>query len=243
MVKVLCIIQARLTSSRLPNKVMNKLAGSGKTVLEHVYNRLHKAKLIDKVIIAIPDTSLNDPLESFLKGLNIPYFRGSEDDVLARFFMAAEPYNPKIIVRATCDDPCVDWEMADEMIRNFEGYDYSYPENAPLGVGVEMMSFKALSIAYKEAELKSEREHVGPFIYNHPERFNIKRDKYIYETGDVVKARLTMDEESDYKLMNNIYQELYKGHEIHNKEIYDYLNSYPEVMDINIAVHQKGDTE
>ena len=243
MVKVLCVVQARLTSSRLPNKVLAKLEGSGKTVLEHVYNRLILAKRIDKVIFAIPDNTLNDPLEVFLKEHNIPFYRGSEDDVLKRFYFAAEPYSPEIVVRATCDDPCVDWMMADEMIANFDGYDYSYPLDCPLGTGVELMSFKGLSTAYKEATKGYEREHVCPFIYEHPDRFKAKKDKYIFDTGIAQNARLTMDEKDDYAMMNQIYRALYKGKEIPNPEMYEYLSSYPELMKINIEIHQKGDNE
>ena len=243
MVKVLCVVQARLTSSRLPNKVLAKLEGSGKTVLEHVYNRLILAKRIDKVIFAIPDNTLNDPLEVFLKEHNITFYRGSEYDVLARFYFAAEPYSPEIIVRATCDNPCVDWIMADEMIANFNGYDYSYPLDCPLGTGVELMSFKGLSVAYREAKKEYEREHVCPFIYGHPERFKTKKDKYIFNTGISQKARLTMDEEDDYAMMNQLYHALYKGEEIPNLMIYDYLSSNPDLMEINIDIHQKGDNE
>ncbi len=243
MVRVLCVVQARLTSTRLPNKVLNKLAGSGKTVLEHVYNRLLEAKLIDKIIFAIPDTPLNDSLEQFLKESGLPYYRGSEDDVLERIFLAAEPYSPEIVVRATCDNPCVDWVMADKMINNFDGYDYSYPSNAPLGVGVELVSFKALKSAYNEATKKSDREHVCPFIYEHPDRFVVKRDKYIYDEKIVSQARLTMDEESDYILMNKIYEDLFKGKEIPNQAIYDYLKKNPDIVSININVHQKGEDE
>ena len=243
MVKVLCIIQARLTSSRLPNKVFAKLDGSNKTVLEHVYNRLSLSKFIDRVVFAIPDTPLNEPLERFLSENGFVYNKGSEDDVLDRFYKTAEPYSPKIIVRATCDNPCVDWVMADEMISKFEGFDYSYPEDCPLGVGVELISFKALNAAYNEATRNYQREHVCPFIYEQPNRFNVKKDKYIFDAGIASKARLTMDESSDYALINRIYKDLYKGAEIPNMDIYNYLSSNPYLMSINSSVHQKGENE
>ena len=243
MVKILCIVQARLTSSRLPNKVFAKLNGSNKTVLEHVNNRLSLSKLIDKVVFAIPETSLNDPLEVFLKEKDIPYSRGSENDVLGRFYKVAEPYSPSIIVRATCDNPFVDWIMADEMISKFDGFDYSYPEDCPLGVGVELISYKALTEAYKEATRSFEREHVCPFIYDQPSRFRVKKDKYIFDTGIASKARLTMDEPSDYEFINQVYKELYKGEEIPNPVLYSYLSNNPEMMSINVNVHQKGDNE
>lgn len=243
MVNVLCIIQARLTSSRLPNKVFARLAGSNKTVLEHVYNRLTLSKLIDKVIFAIPDTQLNDPLEEFLKNNNISYYRGSENDVLERYYKTAEQYNPHVIVRATCDNPFVDWMMADEMISKFDGYDYSYPEDCPLGVGVELVSFKALTLAYNEARHSYEREHVCPYIYEQPDRFKVKKDKYIFNPGLASKARLTMDESSDYAFMNQIYKDLYKGEEIPNPTLYSYLSNNTELMNINLDVHQKGDNE
>ena len=86
MVKTLCIIQARLTSTRLPKKVMMPLGSSGKSILEHAYERLSLAKHIDKVVFAIPDSSMNDELAEFMDNKNIEYYRGSEDDVLDRFY-------------------------------------------------------------------------------------------------------------------------------------------------------------
>ena len=116
MVNTLCIVQARLTSSRLPEKVLMELGNSGLSILEHVNMRLNKSLKIDKVVFAIPDTPLNDKLADFLENKKIEYCRGSENDVLGRFYHCAEKYNPELIVRATCDNPCVDWHLADEMI-------------------------------------------------------------------------------------------------------------------------------
>lgn len=236
MVRCLCIVQARLTSSRLPNKVLMELGKSGKSVLEHVYERLSESERLDKVIFAIPDSPLNDSLEVFLKEKEIPYFRGSEDDVLGRFYECAVLDKPEIIVRATCDNACVDWKCVDQLIDSLEEYDYVSSLNAPLGVGVEVFYAKALYKSYSEATTQPQHEHVTPYIYQHPELFNFEKIPYFI---DVPNYRLTMDTEQDYKLINTIYERLYQGHPIENTEIYSFLNEHQELLELNKDVIQK----
>ena len=164
MVNTLCIVQARLTSSRLPEKVLMELGNSGLSILEHVNMRLNKSLKIDKVVFAIPDTPLNDKLADFLENKKIEYCRGSENDVLGRFYHCAEKYNPELIVRATCDNPCVDWHLADEMIENWGDADYMYCKETPLGTSVEVFTKHALNEAYHHAKTPEEREHVCPCL-------------------------------------------------------------------------------
>jgi spore coat polysaccharide biosynthesis protein SpsF len=116
MINVLCVIQARLTSSRLPNKVLLKLGNTKLSLLEHVYTRVKLVKKIDKIVFAIPNAILNDKLADFLSEKQIDYFRGNENNVLSRFYECASLYSPKFIVRATCDNPCIDWELADRLM-------------------------------------------------------------------------------------------------------------------------------
>ena len=116
MVKVLCIVQARLTSSRLPDKVVMPLGRQGKTIAEHVFERLSCSRHIDQVVFAIPTGERNDELETFLTERHMPCFRGSEDNVLERFIGCIRQYQPEIVVRATSDNPFVDWHQADLQI-------------------------------------------------------------------------------------------------------------------------------
>lgn len=234
MVKTLCIIQARLTSTRLPKKVMMPLGNSGKSILEHAYERLSLAKHIDKVVFAIPDSSMNDELAEFMKSKNIECYRGSEDDVLDRFYQCAIKYSPEVVVRATCDNPFVDFNIADDLWEHLEGNDYVYCKNVPLGTGVEVFTMKALVKSFNEATTGPEHEHVTPYIYTHPNLFNTFGRDF-----GLPSYRLTVDEERDYELANRIYDALYQGKPIPNAEVYAYLEKHPELIAINTEVHQK----
>lgn len=236
MVRTLCIVQARLTSSRLPNKVLMKLGNSGKTVLEHVNERLSQSNLIDHIVFAIPDTALNDPLEAFLKQQNLSYFRGSEDDVLERFYQCALKYSPEIIVRATCDNPCVDWNLADEQISIVKDYDYVKCVNAPLGTSVEVFTFSSFHKVYKEAETPIQHEHVTPYYYQNPEKFDICQFEVNKEKTR--NYRLTMDTDEDNQVLQDIYKELYKGSPFSNSNLYRFLEKNPTITDKNKDVHQ-----
>lgn len=237
MVNTLCIVQARLTSSRLPNKVLMKLGTSNKTVLEHVNERLRKSKFIDEVVFAIPDTPLNDPLEKFLQEHNIPYIRGSENDVLERFYQCSLKYNPDVIVRATCDNPCVDWVMTDKMIEMLKDNDYVKYHNAPLGTGVEVFTYSSFLKVHTEATTEAQHEHVTPYYYQHPELFRIG----VYEFTELLSRdyRLTMDTEEDNQVMQDIYTLFYKGSPFTNTDLYAFLEANPLITEKNKDVEQK----
>lgn len=234
MVKTLCIIQARLTSMRLPNKVMMPLGSSGKSILEHVYERLSISKQINKIVFAIPDSSSNDELAQFICNKGFDCTRGSEEDVLDRFYQCAIKYAPKIVVRATCDNPLVDYCITDDLIENLDKYDYMSCKGIPLGSGVEVFTMSALSKTHNEATTIPEHEHVTPYIYTHPDKFRINHKNYNLPT-----YRLTVDEENDYELMNRIYDELYHGFPIANEKIYSYLAQHVDLVSLNTGVHQK----
>lgn len=234
MVKTLCIIQARLTSSRLPKKVMMSLGDSGKSILEHAYERLSLAKHIDKVVFAIPDSSMNDELAEFMRNKDIEYFRGSEDDVLDRFYQCAIKYSPEVVVRATCDNPFVDFNIADDLWEHLEDNDYVFCKNVPLGTGVEVFTMTALVKSFNEATTGPEHEHVTPYIYTHPDKFSTFGRDF-----GLPSYRLTVDEERDYELANRIYEALYEGEPIQNAIVYKFLEEHPELLSINTEVHQK----
>ena len=231
MVRVLCIVQARLTSSRLPKKVLMPLGNSGLSILEHVYQRLNMSKHIDKVVFAIPDSQMNDSLAEFLEVKQMPYTRGSENDVLDRFYQCAVQFDPQIVVRATCDNPLVDWELADKLIEKLENNDYVGSKDTPLGTGVEVFTMEALRKSFANATTEPQHEHVTPYMYQN------MRHSYISYNG--FHFRLTIDEERDYYVMDTIYRELYKGQPIPNVEVYDYLDKNPDIALYNQVVHQK----
>ena len=237
MVKTLCIVQARLTSTRLPNKILRILGNSGKSLLEHVYERLSASEHIDKIMFAIPYTPSNDSLAQFLDNHGFDYVRGDEENVLSRFIKAAEKYNPEVIVRATCDNPCVDWRAADDKLSALEGHDYVSGYGAPLGTSVEAFRYEALLKAYKESKDPAEHEHVTPYLYRNPDMFSIVKIPYYMEVKR--QYRLTVDTVQDFEVANIIYQNLYAGNPIENAVIYEFLENHPEVMALNAEVEQK----
>lgn len=237
MVKCLCIVQARLTSTRLPNKILQLLGNSNKSILEHVFERLSASKQIDKIVFAIPDTSSNDALADFLSRKGFEFVRGDEENVLSRFMLAASKYKPEVIVRATCDNPFVDWKLADLKIEALKDNDYVKSEGAPLGTSEEVFRYSALEEAFAHAKEPSEFEHVTPYIYRHPEIFSIVTVPYYLQVKS--KYRLTVDTVEDFRLVTTLYEHLYKGEPILNTEVYDFLDAHPEIMSINADVIQK----
>ncbi len=208
-----CIIQARTTSTRLPNKVLKHLPyNSETTVLEQVVKRVKASKLIDLVIIATTENATDDPIVQLCNENNILVFRGNEDNVLSRYYGAAKMYNLKTIIRITSDCPCIDSNIIDLMIKKFEDEKYDYLSNVgnrtfPHGLDVEIFTFDALEEAYKKATKQIEFEHVTQYICNtHKDDFKIGN----YQNAtDLSNIRITLDTEKDYALLCQIYDYLY----------------------------------
>ena len=228
----IAIIQARMSSSRLPGKVLNLLAE--KPVLDHVVRRVQQSKYINKVVVATSIDESDNLIENWCKQNNINCYRGSLNDVLDRFYQAAKIYNAKNILRITADCPAIDYEIIDEVIeRHIEGgFDYyGLKGEFPDGLDCTMISFNALSNAWENSKLDSEREHVGPYIEKHPELFKLGG----YEKfKNLSHLRWTLDESNDYDFLKIIFDELYKinnyfGHEL----ILDLLKQKPSLNMIN----------
>jgi spore coat polysaccharide biosynthesis protein SpsF len=237
---ILAIVQARMGSTRLPNKAMFKIKGI--PVIEHVVRRVMGSKFIDKIVVATTMNRSDDVLEKYikakLKGCDV--FRGSEENVLERFYLCAKRYKPEIIVRITADDPLKDPEIIDEAIKLIQkdgSIDYcsntlkpSYPE----GLDVEVFRFSALEKAYKEAKLDSEKEHVTPYIWKNPGKF--KTQNYSYKE-DLSKWRWTLDKTEDFEFMKAIYEEFYdKNPNFSYKSVINYLKNHPEIVGINSSI-------
>lgn len=176
--KIVAIIQSRIGSSRLPNKAM--LCLHGKPIIEWVFKRVQSSKLLDAVVVAIPDTKEDDVLEFYLNELNASVFRGSENDVLARYYFAAKQVNATHIVRICADNPFVSGTEIDNLISYFKNnnYDYVYNHvplnnNYPDGFGAEMISFANLEKMYVEATSKLHREHCFSYMKDQPQLFSI----------------------------------------------------------------------
>lgn len=192
--KVVAIIQARLTSKRLPRKVLLPL-GKG-TVLQQVYWRVRKAKLVDQIVVAIPTGQVE--LAEYCRNKNIPWGYGSEDDVLSRFYDIAKLSLENIIVRLTADCPLLRPEEIDDGIRYFTGsfgeIDYYY--NSFDGSDVEVFSWNALQGAYNEATEPYDREHVTPWMMRNLNCFIAER----------VTGLISLDTEKDYENIKQFYE-------------------------------------
>lgn len=212
--KIVCIIQARTTSSRLPNKVLLKLPySSEKTVLENVIERVKKSSYINDVVIATTINKTDDKIEEVAKKNKIHYYRGSEKNVLERYYEAAKSIEADVIVRITSDCPCIDYEVIDRVIeyhlKNLCDYTSNSLERSfPHGLDCEVLSFKCLEEAYNNAKEDYEIEHVTPYIY----RGKIKKYKVanIKSKKDYSNIRITLDTKEDYNLICAVYDYLYE---------------------------------
>ena len=240
--KVVAIIQARMGSTRLPGKVLKDVCG--KPMLWYMVNRLRFSNKIDNIVLAIPNSAQDDELEDFAEGLKLQCFRGSEEDVLSRYYWAAAESGGQVIVRLTSDCPLIDPRVTDKVIEEHLNSDADYTSSGisrtfPWGLGAEVFSFDALKRAYKEAEQDYEREHVTPYFYLHPEIFKLKS---VEAEGKLRRPdlRLTVDTEEDLQLIREIFKRLHRDDQIfYAEDVIDLLDKHPELVAINAHVRQK----
>lgn len=242
--KIVCIIQARMGSSRLPGKVLLDL--EGKPVLLRVIDRVLESKNINQVVVATT-TNLNDQkIVDLLKDYHskVFVFRGSEEDVLDRYYQAAKGQKADVVVRITSDCPLMDSEVLDKVINVFlKEKDIDYASNVfakrtfPRGLDVEVFSFEVLEKTWQEAENKDDREHVTLYIRKNPDLFKCMN---VAHDTDYSHYRWTLDEKEDYELIKIIYQELYpKNPDFRMADIIELFDKKPELVKINQHVEQK----
>jgi spore coat polysaccharide biosynthesis protein SpsF (cytidylyltransferase family) len=238
--KIDAIIQARMGSTRLPGKVLMDI--EGKPMLWHVVERTKQAKNIDEVILAIPDTKENDILENFALKNNIKYYRGSEKNVLSRYYETAQKFKSDLIVRITSDGPLIDPAIVDLIIETYLKLKVDFCSNAlkrtfPIGLDAEIFSFKVLEKAYKEAQNTVEKEHPDEYIIRHPElftRFNVENKK------NLSSIRCTVDEIKDLEFVRETYKRLYpKKKMFYMEDVLSLLKKHSELIEINKGVKQK----
>lgn len=232
---LVAIVQARMSSTRLPGKVMREILG--KPILWHLVNRLKGSRLIDKIVIATTDKANDEPILKLAQELGIDSFAGSEDDVLDRYYQAAKKYNADPIVRITADCPLIDPELVDKIIdfylENEDKLDYvnngpSYPDGV---LETEVISFAALEKAWHEARLASEREHVTSYIWKNSGIFRIAT---MENEEDLSHMRLVVDDEKDFLVVSEILRNLYREGEVfHLKDILRFLDEKPELLELN----------
>lgn len=242
--KVAAIIQARLGSTRLPDKILKEI--SSKPMLWHVVDRLSHSKTIDEIIVATTNLPEDDQVQVFCEMNNILFYRGSSEDVLSRYYEAANKFKADFIIRITSDCPVIDPLIIDNMLEYFfeenqsSELDYLsnvHPRTFPRGLDTEIFSFNSLTIAHNEAAQQFEREHVTPYIYNHPEKFRIKNFE---NEKDLSFHRWTVDTQKDFLLIDEIYKTLYTKNELFLfKDILNLFEERPDLININQNVQQK----
>lgn len=231
---IVAIVQARLGSTRLPQKVFQKLCG--KPLIWHVLDRLRWSHKIDKVVLATTTNFLDDALADWAKLEGVCCYRGSEENVLSRFYYAAKETNATVVVRITADDPFKDPEIIDRVIDLLQrdGVDFAYnnhPPTFPEGLDAEVFTFSALEQAYKLSKDPFEQEHVTQYFYRHPDLFS---QGNISHSEDLSHLRWTIDTPNDFKLAQYVYEELYQeGNLFKMNGILDLYKTHPELLKMN----------
>ena len=205
--QILAILQTRMGSSRLPGKALLPIFG-GKGALELMLLRLHGCRNLAGLAVATTTAAIDDPLEALCRQLGVPCFRGQVDDVLDRYYQAARAFGaPEAVVRLTGDCPLHDPAVVDRVVAEFLARRPDYlsnvqPPTFPDGLDTEVFTFAALERAWKEAALKSEREHVTPYIRNHPGIFSLGN---VTHAADLSGLRWTLDEARDLDFIRAVY--------------------------------------
>jgi spore coat polysaccharide biosynthesis protein SpsF len=241
-VTVAAVIQARMTSTRLPGKVL--MPAAGRPMLAHQIARVRRAATVDTVCIATTTNADDDPVAALAQAEGVAVFRGSEHDVLGRFVQAADSVDASIAVRLTGDCPLTDPALIDAVVGVFRDSDppvdyatNSFPRTWPIGLDVEVASMAALRLADAEASDSYDREHVMPFLYRQPERFRIARHP---SAEDLSGHRWTLDERSDYALLVRILEALVPENPAFGwRDVIALLDAHPEWRTLNAGVGQK----
>jgi spore coat polysaccharide biosynthesis protein SpsF len=238
---VIAVVQARMGSTRLQGKALADLAG--RPLLYHVLERTAAIEGVDTAILATGAGSENDPLERLALDMGLQVFRGSERDVLERYYQASLKYPSDYIVRVTGDNPFTDVRFAGLTVRMAieTGADLCSFSNLPLGTAVEIISQKALHRCRREATEPWHFEHVTPYIKENPGIFSIVHRAAEYD-NPLPLARLTVDTREDLELAGKICGALYRGRPFGIGEILDYLEKNPGLLEINSSIEQKSMT-
>jgi spore coat polysaccharide biosynthesis protein SpsF len=242
--KTLIIVQARMTSTRLPGKVLQPLAGE--PMLTRLVDRLRRVKHADGLVIATTTNATDDPIAALCAEQGVPCHRGSEHDVLSRYADAAGLHGAEVVVRITSDCPLIDPALIDQVIAVYEEGDSDYVSNMlpptwPYGMAVEVFSAAALAQAHAEATQAAEREHVTPFLYWHPERYRLRN---VASPVDLSHHRWTVDTPEDYALVSRLFDHLMPTQpNFTQADVLALLDQHPDWIAINQHIQQKPATQ
>jgi spore coat polysaccharide biosynthesis protein SpsF len=242
--KTVAIIQARMSSTRLPGKVLKVVAG--RTILDRMVERVQKAKHVDETVVATTIDSSDDAIASWCVEAGVVCYRGSLQDVLDRYYQAAVLHHADIIVRLTGDCPLIDPDLIDAVVDALikEKADFAcnrlpppMTRTYPIGLDVEACTFTALQHAWNEAIEKHEREHVLPYLYAVPGRFKVVQ---LNHSTDLGKMRWTLDTPEDLKLLEQVYARFSGRNEFSWLDVLELFEKEPQLAEINNQVQHKS---
>jgi spore coat polysaccharide biosynthesis protein SpsF len=242
--KNVAIIQARMSSSRLPGKVLK--VAEGRPLLERMVERVSLAKRVDEIVVATTVDPSDDEIVRFCEAHQIVCFRGNLLDVLDRYYQAACQYHADGIIRLTGDCPFIDPALVDETIAAREKADADFSCNRlpppftrtyPIGLDVEVCTFAALESAWKNASAKNEREHVMPYLYEEPGRFKVVK---IDHQPDYGSLRWTVDTPEDLEFVRAVYTAFEGRNDFTWLDVLTLVQQHPELSAINAGVLHKS---
>ena len=244
-IKIISIIEARMTSSRLPGKVLMQAAG--KPMLGHLVNRLRAVRSLDGIVLATTINETDDLLEEFSKRMGIGCYRGSENDVMNRVIGAAESANADVVVEITGDCPIIDPQIVEQTIRMFNDNLSDYVSNGhvrsyPDGMDTQVFRLETLKRSATMTSDDLDHEHVTLHIRNHPELFS---HVYLVAPPELhwPELGLTLDEPNDYELLKKIIEYFEPTNSLFScRDVIQLLKQRPDWVAINQAVVRKGDT-
>jgi spore coat polysaccharide biosynthesis protein SpsF len=245
--RTVAIIQARMSSSRLPGKVLLDIAGQ--PMLVRVLERARRAQAVDDVMVATTTDPADDPIEAMCRERGYLVYRGSMFDVLDRYYGAARQAQAGVIVRVTADCPVIDPAVIDQVVEAFHAQSAGFACNRlpppwkrtwPIGLDTEVCSFAGLERAWKEAVLPYEREHVMPFFYDVEGRFKVV---VVDHDPDYGALRWTVDTAEDLRLLREIFSRFNGGDAFTWMDVLHLIESEPQLLQINAGVRHKVGTE
>jgi spore coat polysaccharide biosynthesis protein SpsF len=238
--RIVAIVQARMGSTRLPGKVLSNIGG--KTVLSRVVQRLRHSAQIEQLLVATTSKSADDAIVEECRRCSVAVFRGAEQDVLDRYYRAAQFARADVIVRITADCPLIDSEVADRTIQAFLDAKPDYASNTlertyPRGLDTEVISTDALACAWREAKEPYQRSHVTPYLYQNPKVFRLLSVK---GEGDYSSHRWTLDTPEDLEFIHLVYDRFIDQDDFHWHHVLALIEGEPAMAKVNGDIAQKA---
>lgn len=258
---VIAIIQGRMSSSRLPGKILADIAGQ--PMLQRVFVRTSRSATVSQTVFATTTDASDDPVAEYCDFSGIPFTRGSLYDVLDRYYQTAKSAQADVVVRITADCPVIDPELIDNVVNTLletgdSRFDFvcnrlppPYHRTYPIGLDIEACTFKALEQAWKKAKEPQHREHVMPYLYEGVELITDNRSlqtgtsprgyniALLHHTTDFGDYRWTVDTPEDLEFMRQVYAHFNGRDDFSWKEVLDLVHDHPELMKINAGVQHK----